>query len=90
MKDLWIEKGRPGANEKYPNDFNCIIIELTPADIDRLLRDTIKDTLPETQGFFFGSDSQMDAHKKDDTLRFISRARDAFAADLKVFYSSNW
>jgi len=90
MKDLWIEKGRPGANEKYPNDFNCIMIELTPTDIDRLLRDTINDTLPETQGFFFGSDSQMDAHKKDDTLRFISRARDAFAADLKVFYSSNW
>ena len=90
MKELWIEKGRPGASKEYPNEFNCIMIELTPEDIDRLLRDTVNDALPETQGFFFGSDSQISCHKKDDTLRFISRARDAFTAGLKVFYSSNW
>jgi hypothetical protein len=88
MKELWIEKGRLGANELYPDDFNCIMIELTPADINRLDEATVNDTLRET--FFFGPDSQGDDHKKQETLKFISRARDAFAADLKVFYSSNW
>ena len=90
MKELWIEKGRPGADELYPDDFNCIMIELTPEDIDRLDEATVNDTLPETQGFFFGSDSQGDDHKKQETMKFISQARDAFAEGLKVYYSSNW
>jgi len=90
MKELWIEKGRPGANELYPYDFNCIMIELTPEDIDRLDEATVNDALPETQGFFFGSDSQGDDHKKQETMKFISQARDAFAEGLKVYYSSNW
>lgn len=90
MKNLWIEKGRPDASKEYPDDFNCIMIELSPDDIDRLDEDNFNDTLPDTQGFFFGSDSQGDDYKKQDTLRFISRARDAFTEGLKVFYSSNW
>ena len=90
MKELWIEKGRPDASKEYPDDFNCIMIELTPEDVDRLDEAVANDTLPETQGFFFGSDSQGDDYKKQDTLHFINQARDAFAAGLKVFYSSNW
>ena len=90
MKNLWIEKGQPDKNEQYPDDFNCIMIELTPEDIDRLDEDNFNDTLPETQGFFFGSDSQGDDYKKQDTMKFISRARDAFTEGYKVFYSSNW
>ena len=90
MKELWIEKGRPDASKEYPYDFNCIMIELTPTDVDRLDEAVANDTLPETQGFFFGSDSQGDDYKKQNTLHFINQARDAFAAGLKVFYSSNW
>ena len=90
MKELWVEKGRPDASKEYPDDFNCIMIELSPADIDRLDEAVANDTLPETQGFFFGSDSQGDDYKKQNTLHFINQARDAFAAGLKVFYSSNW
>lgn len=90
MKNLWIEKGRPDKNESYPDVFNCITLELSPADIDRLERDVVNDTLPETQGFFFGSDSQIDVYKKDQTLRFISRARRCHRRGLRVFYSSSW
>lgn len=90
MKELWIEKGRPGASKEYPYDFNCIMIELSPQDIDRLDEATVNDKLPETQGFFFGSDSQGDEYKKQCTLEFISEARKAFDRGDKVFYSSSW
>ena len=90
MRDLWIEKGRPDASKEYPNDFNCIMIELSPPDIDRLDEAVVNDKLPETQGFFFGSDSQGDEYKKQNTLEFISEARKAFDRGDKVFYSSNW
>ena len=90
MKNIWIEQGCPGASKEYPDEFNCIMIELSPADIDRLFLDTVNDTLPETQGSFFGSDSKICDYKKDITLKFISLARDAFNEGLRVFYSSSW
>ena len=61
MEDLWNEKGRPNAEtENNPmGDFNCVPLELDSDDIDRLEADLDDFNLPETNGFFFGSDSYM-------------------------------
>jgi hypothetical protein len=63
--------------------FNCINLQLTADDLDRL-ETAIRDrTLPRTEGFLFGVS---DGSEVDDDLAFVSEARDALAAGLAVFY----
>ena len=61
MEDLWHQKGCPGKPES-PNslgmsDFNCVPVELDYEDLDNLEKAINSKALPETMGFFFGSDS---------------------------------
>lgn len=81
MERLYYEKG--GAEEV----FNCAIVELTSADLDRLEQAIRARTLPETAGFFFGVS---DGSEIEDDLRFIAKAREAIAAGLAVYYDSWW
>jgi len=103
MEDLWNEKGRPNAEtENNPmGDFNCVPLELDLDDIDRLEADLDDFNLPETGGFFFGSDSYMweseDGSKssanyyyKETDYQFVSDARHALKEGKKVFYSCWW
>ena len=103
MEDLWNEKGRPNAEtENNPmGDFNCVPVELDLDDIDRLEADLDDFNLPETGGFFFGSDSYMweseDGSKssanyyyKETDYQFVSDARHALKEGKKVFYSCWW
>jgi len=81
MHKLYNEKGGKDG------DFNCSNLELTSEDIDKLEADVNSNSLPPTQGCFFGESIDED---KEDDLKFISKAREAFANGEAVYYSSWW
>ena len=81
MENLYRGKGGEG-------EFNCVSVQLTIEDLDSL-ETAIKDAaLPETNGFFFGDDSDDEYREYD--LEFIKTARDYIGRGYKVFYSSWW
>lgn len=80
MEDLY--RRRDGSGE-----FNCVVIVLSPEDIDELEQAVLGAELPETAGFFFGESS---AEDREDDLKFIEKARAAHAEGLVVMYDSWW
>ena len=105
MERLWEDKGRPfdGQLDENPmGDFNCVPVELTLSDLEQLEAHVEDKALPETGGFFFGSDSfgwttedgeeygENDYHYKQDDLQFIEKARKAIEEGKKVFYNCGW
>lgn len=80
MEQLYRDKG--GAQE-----FNCVCLLLTPADLDQLEQDIQAKVLPHTVGFFFG---QSDGSEDADDLEFIRLAREAQQRGESVFYTSWW
>ena len=101
MQQLWEDKGRPNAPESSSpmGDFNCIPLELNEEDIIRLEQDILDCNLPETHGFFFGSDSyswtdeseepfpEGDYWYKETDLQFVEDAKKCLEQGKKVFYS---
>ena len=81
MQDLYYEKG--GEEE-----FNCVDLELTLEDLDALEESLDEEALPETAGFFFGTDSS-DYYAEADR-EFIVQARAAIKQGYTVIYSSWW
>ena len=81
MQELYYEKGGEG-------EFNCVDLELTLEDLDALEATLDEEELPETVGFFFGTDSS-DYYAETDR-EFIVQARAAIKQGYKVFYSSWW
>ena len=81
MEQLWRDKGNEG-------EFNCVDVELTDADLDRLEADIKGNNLPDTGGFFFGSNSD-DCYKEGD-LDFIHDAREHLSMGYKIVYTSWW
>ena len=81
MQDLYYEKG--GEEE-----FNCVDLELTLEDLDALEESLDEEALPETVGFFFGTDSS-DYYAETDR-EFIREARAAIKKGYTVVYSSWW
>ena len=81
MQDLYYEKG--GEEE-----FNCVDLELTLEDLDALEESLDEEALPETAGFFFGTDSS-DYYAEADR-EFIVQARAAIKQGYTVVYSSWW
>ena len=80
MEALYFEKG--GAQE-----FNCVPVELTDDDLNRLEADIRAGNLPQTSGFFFGSS---DGTEIADDLAFVAKAREAIAQGKTVYYDSWW
>lgn len=80
MEALYFEKGGQQS-------FNCVPVELTIEDLDRLEADLSLSNLPQTEGFFFG---QTQGDELDDDLTFIAKARAAIANGLTVYYDSWW
>jgi|TARA_R110000744_G_scaffold290591_1_gene401337 hypothetical protein len=78
MEDKWCGEG----------EFNCVDLELTLEDIDELEETINGAELPETGGFFFGSDS--DEYYKEQDLEFCADARKALKDGYTVIYSSWW
>ena len=81
MQELYYEKGGEG-------EFNCVDVELTLEDLDALEATLDEEELPETVGFFFGSNA--DDHYAEADREFIVQARAAIKQGYKVFYSSWW
>ena len=96
MENLWLKKrAMQGVTETATEGllagevvFNCEPIRLTVADLD-LLESAVKgEILPETEGFFFGDNS--DEYYKEADLKFIEDARTAILQDMEVYYYSWW
>ena len=81
MEELWRSKGNDG-------EFNCVDVELSLEDLDELERDLDSDALPETEGFFFGQNS--DHYYAEQDREFILAARNAIRDGYTVTYSSWW
>lgn len=81
MEKLYREKG--GEAES----FNCVSVELTAEDLDKLQSAVENRELPPTAGFFFGAS---DGRELSDDLNFIRKARESLAAGEFVYYSSWW
>ena len=81
MANLYYEKG--GEDE-----FNCVDLELTLDDLEWLEDALDHNELPETAGFFFGSNA--DDHYAEQDREFIVQARAAIKQGYKVIYSSWW
>lgn len=80
MQSLYYEKG--GKHE-----FNCVPVQLTAEDLDRLEHDLRAGALPPTAGFFFGAS---DGSESEEDLGFVAKAREAIAAGYSVYYDSWW
>ena len=81
MEDLYHEKGGEG-------EFNCVDLELTLEDLEALEEALDEEALPETAGFFFGTDSS-DYYAEADR-EFIREARAAIKQGYTIVYSSWW
>jgi hypothetical protein len=81
MESLWIVKGGSG-------EFNCVPVELTREDLENLRKSVDAASLPQTSGFFFGSDS--DDYYKEQDLDFIKQAIELIEEGYTVTYSSWW
>ena len=81
MEELWLGKGNDG-------EFNCVDLELTLSDLDYLEQSLDESALPETAGFFFGTNS--DDHYAEQDREFILSARNAIEKGYTVIYSSWW
>ncbi len=88
MEQLYTEKTGASAD-----NFNCVDLELTLADIERLEADVRNGQLPECSGgLFFGhqwQDEQEDHYKKQD-LEFCKWAKATINAQEGVIYSCWW
>ena len=83
MENLYRKKG--GTKE-----FNCVPLELVEADLEMLELVVASAKLPETGGFFFGSDSRFCEDYQIDTLQFIKEARKYLSRGWEVAYDSWW
>ena len=81
MEALWREKGNAG-------EFNCVEVELTFEDLEQLEASIEGEELPETEGFFFGNNS--DEFYREQDLAFIADASEAIEQGYKVIYNSWW
>jgi hypothetical protein len=83
MEALYYEKG--GKEQS----FNCIPVQLTEKDLNRLEQDILNNNLPHTTGFFFGNNPPCDESKNED-LQFIQDAFREIENGRKVYYDSWW
>ena len=81
MEQLWRDKGGEG-------EFNCVDVDLTLEDLDALEQTLDGKALPETQGFFFGDNS--DDYYSWQDREFIREARERLANGYKVVHTSWW
>ena len=89
MEQLWIQKTNAQTDrDDRDSGFNGVELELTWEDIERLEQAILGNTLPHTQGFFFGESS--DDYYRDQDLEFVKNAKAELFCGLKVFYNSSW
>ena len=82
MEELYYEKGGESP------EFNCVNVQLTWEDLEKLEQDIKEGSLPETCGFFFGNNS--DEEYKVETLEFVEKGLESIKNGYDVYYSSWW
>ena len=82
MEELYYEKGGESP------EFNCVNVQLTWEDLEKLEQDIKEGLLPETCGFFFGNNS--DEEYKEETLEFVENGLNSIKDGYDVYYSSWW
>ena len=87
MQNLYAEVST--CTEEY-DPLNGQEVPLDAEDIEMLEMVVENDMLPETHGFFFGSDSRHSEEQKKTTLEFIKEAKRALSEGKKVFYQNSW
>lgn len=84
----WMERLYRAKGGDMPS-FNCVPVRLYDFDLDNLMIDVVNGNLPQTQGFFFGTNPPDDESMKND-LQFIIKAKEAIKAGDAVYYDSWW
>ena len=115
MEQLWEEKGFPISktdddedgeyeqDDSFGGGFNGVELQLTLDDIEYLEEAIKNQELPETSGFFFGSDSytwneegyaeddiQENYYYKENDLQFIESAKQALEKKYRIYYNCSW
>jgi hypothetical protein len=98
MEQLWNDKGCPNADES--DNFNCVALQITEEDLINL-EDAIDNfELPESNGFFWGSDSYFWTDENDEPfpeneywykesdLNFVKDAKKMLDKGYRIYYSS--
>ena len=88
MERLWLDLGRPGADDDTDTQFNGVELELEWHHIEQLESAIQRRRLPTTTGFFFGPNSDDYYVEKD--LEFCREARAALFLGERIFYNSSW
>lgn len=86
METRFLERGGSGT-------FNCVPLQLTTEDLDRLEADVKGRNLEPTVGFFFGSPEYSEedwAETEKQDLAFVEKAREHLAQGYAVYYNSWW
>ena len=83
MERLYRSKG--GDKES----FNCVPVRLSMEDLNLLESDVLNNRLPETQGFFFGTNPP-DEYSREQDMEFIMKAKIAITNGAAVYYDSWW
>lgn len=86
----WMEKLWTIKTGKSENDLNCDEVEITAEDLAQLKKHIQNQTLPVTQGFFFGQDTSRDETRQEYDLEFVAKAQEAIEEGDQVFYSCFW
>ena len=106
MQDLWESKGCPNEDKHGDDDdddaevlFNCVPLQLTEEDIYSLEDAILNFEFPESNGFFWGSDSyfwtdennepfpENEYYYQESDLQFVKDARKALKKKHRIFYS---
>lgn len=100
MQELWESKGCPNAKED--GDFSCVELQLNAQDIDELEDAILTMSMPESNGFFWGSDSffwtdedgndypENSYYYLEQDLEFVAEARKMLDKGYGVFYSCSY
>ena len=83
MCDLFHSKGGDG-------EFNCRTLPLSNDALDKLEETINNKGLPETDGFFFGSDTSKDEDCISLDKLFIDDAKKALEDEWEIEYTSWW
>ena len=94
MEQIWLDQGGE-YGDSWSDGFNGKEVKLGNDEIDALEEAINNRDLPETSGFFFGSDSYEDYENEDwgylkSDLEFISEARKLLSEGFEVYYNSSW
>ena len=91
----WMERLYRAKNPGNEEQFNCKEVYLNLEDLENLEKDINERNLPQTGGFFFGSDSYSDYEGeygyKNSDLEFINNAKEALEKyGGEIIYTSWW